>query len=141
MSSDVPHRFNMGEVLHFGGSPYHVTSSTRLRRNQVILELEGLSTPEEAQRLVGQLVTVPATAAPSLPEDEYFHFQILGLRVRTEVGEELGQITEILPTGSNDVYVVSGERGEILIPAIAEVIQEINLADGIMVVKLLKGLR
>lgn len=141
ISSDVPHRFNVGEFLYISGIPYRITSSTRLRRYQVILKLEGLNTPEAVRGLVGQPVTVPKTVAPDLPEGEYYYFQILDLRVCTDSGEELGRVTEILETGSNDVYVVSGQGGDILIPALAEVIQEINLAEGVMVVKLLEGLR
>lgn len=141
ISSDVSHRFDTGELLYFGGALYRIRSSTRLGQHQVLLQLEGVSTPEAAQRLTGQLVTIPATAVPDLPEGEYFHFQVLGLRVRTGAGEELGVVTDILQTGSNDVYVVSSESGEILIPAIADVIQQVNLVDGTMVVKLMEGLR
>jgi len=141
VSSDVPHRFNAGGLLFVAGTPYFVTSSRQLHQGQVILKLRDVGTPESAQSLLGQLVTVPQTASPQLPPGEYFHFQILGLRVCTEAGEALGRVTEILETGSNDVYVVSGEGGDILVPAIDEVIQEIDLVQRVMVVKLLDGLR
>ena len=91
--------------------------------------------------MVGQLLTVPLAAVPSPPEGEYFHYQLLGLRVLTEEGEELGRITEILETGSNDVYVVSGDAGQVLIPALAEVIRKVQVDEGQMVVRLLDGLR
>ena len=86
-------------------------------------------------------MTVPETAVPSLPEGEYFHYQIMGLQVLTEDGESLGRVSEILETGSNDVYVASGDSGELLIPALADVIREIRLSDGVMVVSLPDGLR
>ena len=76
-----------------------------------------------------------------LEEGEYFHFQLLGLRVLTEEHEELGQITEILETGSNDVYVVSGPSGEVLVPALADVVREVRVNDGLMIVDLPDGLR
>ena len=91
--------------------------------------------------MAGCWITVPETSAPELPEGEYFHFQLLGLRVFTEAGEELGRLSEILETGSNDVYVVSGPDGQILVPALSEVIQEIKLSEKIMVVRLPDGLR
>jgi 16S rRNA processing protein RimM len=65
----------------------------------------------------------------------------LGLRVFTEEGEDLGQLTDILETGSNDVYVVSGGQAELLIPALAEVVRKVQVAEGTMVVRLLPGLR
>ncbi len=76
-----------------------------------------------------------------MPQGEYFHFQLLGLRVVTDDAEELGEITEIIETGSNDVYVVTGDTGQVLIPAIASVVREIDLAQGTMVVRLMEGLR
>ena len=59
----------------------------------------------------------------------------------TDDSEELGRITEILETGSNDVYVVSRTGGEILVPALFDVIKEVRLAEGLMVVSLPDGLR
>ena len=76
-----------------------------------------------------------------MPEGEWFHFQLLGLRVLTDQGEDLGEITDILETGSNDVYVVSEGKSEILIPALKSVINEVKLDDGVMVVSLPDGLR
>lgn len=93
------------------------------------------------KELVGQQLTVPETAVPDLPEGEYFHYQIVGLQVLTEEGEDLGKVSEILETGSNDVYVTMGDAGELLIPALADVIREVRLSDGVMVVNLPDGLR
>jgi 16S rRNA processing protein RimM len=76
-----------------------------------------------------------------LPEGEYFHFQLIGMKVLTEDGEYLGRLREILETGSNDVYVVSGDSGELLIPALANVILKVQVTEGVMVVRLMEGLR
>ena len=64
-----------------------------------------------------------------------------GLKVITATGEDLGEITDILETGSNDVYVVVGPTGEILVPAIRDVIKEIDVLSGLMTVDLPEGLR
>ncbi len=139
--SDVPHRFDVGQNLYIGDESYCITSSVHIPSAQVILKFRGVDSPDAARPLVGQLLTVPLAAVPSPPEGEYFHYQLLGLRVLTEEGEELGRITEILETGSNDVYVVSGDAGQVLIPALAEVIRKVQVDEGQMVVRLLDGLR
>ena len=139
--SDVPDRFGLGQTVHIGPSIFRISSSAPSGHGQALLQLDGVTTRDAAQLLVGQAVTVPETAAPSLEEGEYFHFQLLGLRVLTEEREELGQITEILETGSNDVYVVSGAGGEVLIPALVDVVLEVRLDEGQMIVDLPDGLR
>ena len=139
--SDVAHRFDVGQLLYIRSDPYSIASSTRIPTDQVILKLRGIDSLAAAQSLIGERVTVPEASVPLLPEGEYFHYQLLGLRVFTEEGEDLGQLTDILETGSNDVYVVSGGQAELLIPALAEVVRKVQVAEGTMVVRLLPGLR
>ena len=139
--SDVPQRFQPGGVVYINGAPFTITASGFFRHGQILLTLQGIKDSDAAKKLVEQWITVPAEAAPPLPEGEWFHFQLLGLRVITDQGEELGEITDILETGSNDVYVVSGGKAEILIPALKSVITQVRLEDGVMVVSLPEGLR
>ncbi len=139
--SDVPHRFSEGQSLYIRGNPCTIISSNRISSQLVILKFHGVDSLEAAQDLVGQGITIPQTSVPNLPEGEYFHFQLLGLKVITEEGEELGLISEILETGSNDVYVVSAGSGEILVPALAEVVCDVRLDQGTMLVRLPEGLR
>ena len=139
--SDVPQRFQPGGVVYINGDPFTIAASGFFRPGQILLSLQGIENSVAAQRLVEQYITVPAEAAPSLPEGEWFHFQLLGLRVITVQGEELGEITDILETGSNDVYVVTGGGAEILIPALKTVITQVRLDEGVMLVSLPDGLR
>jgi 16S rRNA processing protein RimM len=83
------------------------------------------------------------TEAEALPleEGEYFLFQLEGLAVETVEGEALGTLTRIIETGANNVFVVQGDQGELLLPDIAEVVQEIDFENGRMLVNLLPGLR
>ncbi|MGD0781157.1 MAG: ribosome maturation factor RimM [Dehalococcoidales bacterium] len=74
------------------------------------------------------------------PPGVFYLHQIEGLEVFTEQGENLGRVKEILKTGANDVYVVQGSKGEILLPAIPQVIREVRLEEGRMVVRLMEGL-
>lgn len=139
--SDVAHRFDVSQVLYVRGDPYQITSSTRASAGAVILKFYGIESVDAAHALNGEPVTIPQDAVPPPPDGEYFHFQLLGLRVVTDDGEELGRVSEILETGSNDVYVVSGESGELLLPALAEVVKRVQLDEGVMVVQLPEGLR
>ena len=75
----------------------------------------------------------------TLPEDQYYHFQLLGMEVVTISGDRLGTLTEILMTGSNDVYVIKGDI-EILIPAISGVIVRVDVSLAEMTVDLPEGL-
>ena len=105
-----------------------------------ILQFQGVGTIEQAERLVDRELLIPRSAAPPLPEGTYYHADLIGLKVVTEEGRELGRIADIMETGANDVYVVHGEGSEWLLPAIREVVRRIDLAGEIMVVHLLKGM-
>lgn len=105
-----------------------------------MIKLAGIEDRTAAEQLRGALLQVPLEQAVSLPPGSYYWHQILGLQVIERGGRVLGTVNEILTTGSNDVYVVrSGER-ELLLPAIRDVIREIDLERGVIVVELLPGL-
>jgi 16S rRNA processing protein RimM len=90
--------------------------------------------------LVGCPVLIEKNRSKALPDGEFYWFQIVGLKVFTESGELLGEVKEILPTGSNDVYVVRDGQKEHLIPATESVIREINLKRKMIVIHPLEGL-
>lgn len=102
---------------------------------EAILRLAALGSPEEAAELRGERVWADLTALPALPENEYYHYQLLGLDVADESGKVLGRLSEIIETGANDVYVVRGPAGEVLLPAIDGVILTVDLAAGTMTVR------
>ena len=95
---------------------------------------------DAAQGAVGREVFVPEECLPPTSEGEYYHYQLLGLRVETAAGKEIGVLRSIIETGSNDVYVVDDSTREILIPALAEVILEVDLQQGRMVIEPPEGL-
>ena len=107
----------------------------------MILKLEGVDGPATARTLTGQELLAQPEDSPDLPDGEYFHYQLIGMEVFTEAGEDLGEIIEIIITGSNDVYVVSGPSGEVLLPAISQVVLGVDTDMGIMQVRLMEGLR
>jgi len=76
----------------------------------------------------------------TIPEDGYFHDQIIGLQVITTDGKRIGAVMDILSGTSNDNYVVRGSAGEVLIPAIEDVVQSIDLDKGVITIEAINGL-
>jgi 16S rRNA processing protein RimM len=114
--------------------------SFQIKGNCFYLEMEGIESIDQAEALIGCQALIPARKLPPLPEDEYYWEELIGLEVVTEERRFLGKVERIFPTGGNDVYVCSGGEKEILLPAIADVVQKIDLEKGIMVVRLLEGM-
>jgi 16S rRNA processing protein RimM len=140
-SGDVLHNLTevsvgrmMQEVVSF---PLQAVQSGR---GYFILKLSGIENRDAVTGLVGSSVWMPSENIKPLPEGEYYWREIIGLRVVTEGGEVLGRIESVFPTGSNDVYVCRGDKKEVLLPAISDVVRKIDTENGIMVVRLLKGL-
>jgi 16S rRNA processing protein RimM len=105
-----------------------------------VLELDGIDDRERAEDLRGRYLRVPGDQLAELEEGEYYVFQLVGLIAVTEEDRELGVIREVLETGANDVYVVDTPRGELLLPAIEDVVKQVDLAGGKLIVHLLSGL-
>lgn len=142
--TDFPRRFKPGLRVFVGEehTPY-VVERARLQRGHLLLKLAGVESRSEAEALQGAIVRVSESDAVRLPRGSYFWHQIIGLQVRTTDGQVLGSVIDILQTGSNDVYVVRREaagQGDLLLPAIRDVIQTIDLDRGEMTVRLLEGL-
>jgi 16S rRNA processing protein RimM len=112
----------------------------RYGKGGVILSLEGYHTPEEASGLLNYLIKIPKRDLEPLPEGEYYIFELLGIEVFTDEGVSIGKLTDILSTGSNDVYVVRKGTNEYLIPAIREVVKEIDVERRKMVIHPMEGL-
>lgn len=129
-------------VVYLGGEhAYFEVSRARAQGQQALLHLSGLKNRDAAEAWRGAYVYVRLEDSPPLEENEYYHYQLTGLNVQTLEGERLGQITEVLATGANDVYVVQGDHGEILLPAIKQVILSVDLEAGTMLVQVPEGLR
>lgn len=140
--TDFPTRILKLKTVYLGPDvrAFHVERA-RLFSGFAVMKLEGLDTPESVAKLRGQPVQVAAQEAAPLRKGQYFHHQIIGLRVLTTESEELGIVEEILETGANDVYLVRRADGtELLLPAIQDVVQEIDLQQGRILVRLLPGL-
>ena len=124
----------------FLGDPNSPVEGVRQHKGVLLLKLGGCDDRDAAGGLRGMLVQVPLEDAVPLEEGEYYHFQLMGLRVETEDGQWLGQLVEVLSTGANDVYIVRGPHGELLLPAVDDVVLELDLASKRMVVRLMRGM-
>lgn len=107
---------------------------------RLILRLKGIEKMQEAESLIGKEILIERESFHALEEGEYYWADLLGMNVETEDGQRIGKIKEIFPTGANDVYVVEGKRGEILLPATEEVIRSIDLKERVMKVARMEGL-
>ncbi|MHB0870055.1 MAG: ribosome maturation factor RimM [Chloroflexota bacterium] len=136
--TDFPERFASTSAVYLGPDHQRIeVEGHHFLKDALVLKLKGIDSIEQAERLRGKLVEVPEEEAVKLPEDHYFWHQILGLRVVTLDGELLGKVDDILETGSNDVYLVHGPRGELLIPAIKQVVKSVDLSGGTITVELM----
>jgi 16S rRNA processing protein RimM len=145
--TDDPHRFRLLDRVFVGLEDQEPMARSlegyRLHKGRALLRIEGCDDRTTAETLRGMLVQVPLEQAIPLEEGEYFEHQILDLDVWTEDGQLLGQVVDIMYTGANEVYVVhssDASRREILIPAIEDVVLEVDLEAGRLIVKLPAGL-
>jgi len=113
-----------------------IVIEVRTHGKSILVLSREVETGEEAQPLVGAEICVPESRLPALAADEFYWHQLIGLEVMSVEGRRLGTIKQIIETGSNDVYVVQEGREEVLIPALADVIREVNLERRLMVVDL-----
>ena len=142
--TDFPERFNdlkTIRLLHAKKTVEMNVESCGQYKGLILMKIQGIESKEEAQLYRNALLCIDEADIYQLPEGYYYHFQLEGLAVYDMEKGYLGVLKEVLETGANDVYVVDSEvYGELLIPAIKQVIQEVDLAAKRMQVKLLDGL-
>jgi 16S rRNA processing protein RimM len=137
--TDFPHRLAPHSQVYVDHQPMTIVS-TSWHKGQAIVKLEGIDSVADAEGLRHKTLDIHHSQLETLPEGQYYHFQLIGLEVWTSQGEFLGKVTGILSGSSNDNYVVSSEKGEILIPAIEDVVKSIDLDKGRITIEAIKGL-
>lgn len=142
--SDYPARFDAGNRLWVGEALEQMEIlSSRPHKGQMLVTLSGVVDRTEAEERRGEWLFIREQEAADLEEDTYFVHDIIGMAVETTEGRPLGVVNDILFTGANEVYVVAPPDApdrEILLPAIADVIQQVDLDSGVITVSLLPGL-
>ncbi len=139
--TDFPtRRFKRGNSVVIKGEA-HKIQGARIQGGTVLLKLEDIQDRDTAAALRGAEVEVPTQDAVSLPKGQFYWHQVIGLRVEDATSHEpLGEVTDIIETGANDVYIVRGTKGEILVPAIKDVIKQIDPESGRMLIQPLPGM-
>jgi len=145
--TDFPtERYKVGNKLYIfqpeEHSPIEVIVKNHRRHKQFdLVEFEGYDNVNQVEKFKNSIVKVPESQLTDLDEDEYYFHQIIGCKVFSEDGNELGEIKEILTPGANDVWVVRGKGGkEILIPYIEAIVKEIDVRDKKVIIHVMEGL-
>ncbi len=111
--------------------------SSRIHKTCVLAKLEGIDTPEAATLLRGKTVSIDRNKV-KLPKGTVFIADLLGCKVVTDEGAEIGRIKDVLTMPASDVYVIHGEK-HYMIPAVKEFVKEINVEEGYVLVHLIEG--
>lgn len=142
-TTDDPKRYSrLKEVWLDTGREKLVLKVERVKyfKQFVIVKFQGLDHIEDVEKYVKKNLYVTRENAVKLQKNEYFIADLIGLTVIDEQEHSLGTLTDVLSTGANDVYIVTRDGQELLIPAIRQCILDVNLKAGVMRVHLLEGL-
>ncbi|MGC5327156.1 ribosome maturation factor RimM [Brevibacillus sp. SYSU BS000544] len=145
-TTDFPdERFAIGAELYL----FHPTLSQPIRlkvasrRNHKdfeLLKFQGYNSINDIEKYKGGELKISEEELLDLEDDEFYIHQLVGCQVVTDDGEDLGKIVEVLQPGANDVWVVKGKRGEIMLPFIDECIKEVDVKNKRIVCHLMEGL-
>ena len=109
-------------------------------KDKVLLKLKQVDSPEKAKELVGGFIEIEEDQLVRLPQGSYFVFDIVGLDVVTTEGERIGTVKEVISLPANDLYLVEGEEKLYNIPAVKDVVKEIDLKEKKMIIEPMEGL-
>ncbi|MFC2039140.1 ribosome maturation factor RimM, partial [Chloroflexota bacterium] len=137
--TDFPERFSTSSEVFIDQKPVTITE-VGWNKGRAIIQFDSVDSEKEADNLRNKLIEIHHSQLQSLQEGQYYHFELVGLKVLTSSGEFVGNITEIITMSSHDTYVVKGPRGEVLIPAVEEVVKSVDLGGRSVVIEPIKGL-
>lgn len=110
------------------------------RNGMVYLELDGVDNMDDAIKLKESYVSIEESQLKELPEDTYYIYELKGLEVYSTEGELIGVIKEVFQTGANDVYEVKGKLNTHYIPAIKNIVKEVNIKEKKVIINVVEGL-
>lgn len=128
--TDFPERFKRLDRVFLGPDhTEHPVAHSRLHQGRVLLKLTGIDTPEAVTKLGHADICIPRREAVPLPDGAYYLEDVIGVQVRTVGGDLIGTVSDVLRTGSNDVWVVTDGSKSTLVPAIADAVRDLNVAE------------
>lgn len=140
LQTDDPELFRAGSRMFLDGRPVTIERTLSLKK-RFVAKLDSSSDRDRAKSLVGQSLTIPEDQLQPLPEDQFYHFELVDMSVYRDDGAHLGTLTEIISTPGNDVYVVEKQGfRDLLLPALRNVVLDVDVPRGRMTVHLLEGL-
>ncbi len=115
---------------------------TRQIKNGLAARMSGIATKEEADALRGTQLFVPRDRLPSLPDDEFYHADLIGLEVTDTGGASLGKVLAVINNGADDLLELSapGQKQTVLLPFTKAVVPTVDLAQGRIVADPPEGL-
>ena len=140
--SQVESRFHPGSRLFAGEGPDRslVVATARPHGGRVLVSFEGVRDRDAAEALRGTYLFVPVSEAPALPEGEYWPHDLVGCEVVTEQGTPLGRVHEVIHGPANDVWSVRRDGQELLVPALKDVVADVDVEHRRVVVREVPGL-
>jgi 16S rRNA processing protein RimM len=138
--TEVETRFQAGSVLRLEDGRVLTVESARPHGHRLLVKFEQVPDRTVAEALRGQVLLVPAADAPAPAAGSYWVHQVVGLEVVTDTGRSLGRVREVLHNPANDLWVTDGPQGEMLIPALGDVVLEVDLDADRAVVREIEGL-
>lgn len=139
--SEVSGRFDDGATVWLEDGRTLTVESSRPHKDRLLVRFRGVEDRAQAEALQKALLVVPESASPQLPDGSWWDHRIVGCDVETDTGRELGTIRDVIHTGANDVWsAVDDEGTETLIPVLEDVIVEVDVDGGRIVVREIPGL-
>ncbi len=133
--SDVPDRFHVGAVLQCDGLGPLTITSIRGTAAEPVIGFKGYADRPDAEPLRGRFLRVSKDEARRATKGSYLWADLVGLRAETPSGDPIGTVRELIRAGETDVLVIDRDgKGELLLPAIASVVRDVDLATGRIVV-------
>jgi 16S rRNA processing protein RimM len=144
MLTDSPDRFTSLKAIWCGAEEKSATRysilSMRIERSAVVLKFKEIESRTTADELRGRYLFVDEKQKVAPPKGSYFIHDIIGMKVETEAGEEVGSVRDVMELPANDVWVVTSGTKELLIPAIKEVIRSVDVQGRRVVIRPLEGM-
>jgi 16S rRNA processing protein RimM len=138
--TDDIERFDDLEYIYIGNSTKKTfLENVRYAKNMIYIRFKGINTINEVEKYKGQYIEIDDSQKMKLPEDTYYLFDLIGLKVYDEEEHYLGEITNIYQTGANDVYELNGNVNQ-LIPAVKKIVKYINIKEKKMIINKIEGL-